>query len=29
MKLTADMIFINSNAYTLEEEGVVKESIVI
>ena len=29
MKLTADKIFINAKAYTLEAEGVVKEAIVI
>ena len=29
MKLTADKIFINAKAYTLEAEGVIKEAIVI
>lgn len=29
MKVTADKIFINAKAYTLEAEGVVKEAIVV
>lgn len=29
MKKTADKIFINANAYTLEAEGVVKDAIVV